>query len=121
MDELPDLVKDTRLPTDPFPSDAADPVETIHRLRETDRKSRTRVVSRVEHWQRQEKVEEGGYGVIWLETCTQGGRDDIKVRVVKQIKLLEDLSYHAGELEALAKFTQRQVRITGHTAHFGMR
>jgi len=49
-------------------------------------------------------------GRVWLERCTKGGCDDVKVRAIKQIGI--DSNYARTdcnrELEAIAKFSHRK-------------
>ncbi|KAK2756397.1 hypothetical protein FQN54_005289 [Arachnomyces sp. PD_36] len=100
MARLPDLVRDSKLETRFLHA------ETIHIYDEPDPSSRRRLVSRSEHWERQKKIGGGGFGSVWLEKCTKGGRD-IKVRAVKQLekdRRFGHLNYNR-ELEAVAKFS----------------
>ena len=108
MARLPDLVRDSKLET-LFLTDGG--FETVHIFHEPDPSSRQRVVSRSEHWRRQRRIGGGGFGKVYLERCTKGGRDDVKVRAVKEI----DIDSHCvrinynSELEAIAKFSHRKV------------
>ena len=113
MARLPDLVRDSKLETHFLPSGDSS-VETVHTYHEPDPTSRRRLVSRSEHWQRQRKIGGGSSASVWLEKCTKGGHRDVEVRAIKQI----EIHRHSGrmldfsrELEAIAKFSHRKVRI----------
>jgi hypothetical protein len=65
------------------------------------------------HWQRQRKIGGGGFGSVWLEKCTKGGKNrDIEVRAIKQIEISQQNSARIDynrELEAIAKFSHWKV------------
>ncbi|CEO59898.1 hypothetical protein PMG11_04548 [Penicillium brasilianum] len=106
MARISDLILDSKLETSFLPDC------TVHTFQESDPKSRQRLVTRSEHWHRQKKIGGGGFGTVWLETCTQGASSStsapaVTVRAVKQIDLdsrLGKIDYHR-ELEAIAKFS----------------
>ncbi|KAJ5906473.1 Tetratricopeptide-like helical [Penicillium subrubescens] len=104
MARISDLILDSKLETHFLPDC------TVHTFQESDPNSRQRLVIRSEHWRRQRKIGGGGFGTVWLETCTQGSRgttQNAPVRAVKQIDLdprLGKLDYNR-ELEAIAKFS----------------
>ena len=102
MDRLPDLVRDLKLETHFIPGDI---VETVHTYHEPDPISRQRLGSRSEHWQRQRRIGDGGFGSMWLEKCTKGHRD-IQVRAVKRMEISAHVEYNR-ELDAIAKFSHR--------------
>jgi hypothetical protein len=101
MARLPDLVQDSKLETHFLPG------ETVHTYHEPDPTSQRRLVSRSEHWQRQTRIGDGGFGSVWLEKCTEGHRD-IQLRAVKRIEISARVDYNR-ELEAIAKFSHRKV------------
>ncbi|KAJ5573296.1 Tetratricopeptide-like helical [Penicillium hetheringtonii] len=104
MTRLPDLVGDSNLETH-FVSDNS--LETIHIYHESDPTSRRRVVARSEHWKRLRRIGGGGYSTVWLEECSQGSRNGIKVRAVKQIETggrFNRIDFNR-ELETIAKFS----------------
>ncbi|OQE13507.1 hypothetical protein PENFLA_c047G06958 [Penicillium flavigenum] len=108
MARIPDLIRDFKLETYFLPDCT---VETVHRFQESDSASGQRLVTRLEHWRRQRRVGNGGFGSVWLEKCIQGGRpgdiQDGAVRAVKQIDKdtrFGSIDYNR-ELEAIAKFS----------------
>lgn len=109
MARLPDLVRDSKLETHFLPDSS---VETVHTYLESDPTSQQRLVTRSEHWKRQKKIGGGGFGSVWLEKCTKGGRRGIEVRAIKQIEIdrrSARIDYNR-ELEAIAKFSHWKVR-----------
>jgi hypothetical protein len=111
MARLPDLVQDSKLETYFLPSGDGS-VQTVHAYYEPDPTSRRRPVEH--YWQRQRKIGGGSSASVWLEKCTKGGHGDVEVRAIKQIEIRR----HSGqmldfsrELEAIAKFSDRKVRI----------
>ncbi|KAL4898769.1 kinase-like domain-containing protein [Aspergillus ambiguus] len=104
--KIPDLVRDSELETRFHPDCNT---ETIHTYHERSPYSRG-LVSRSEHWQRIRKVGGGGFGSVWLERCTNGGRRDNELRAVKQLEITPQFtqSEYNRELEAIAKFSQRK-------------
>ena len=104
MARLPDLVQDSKLETKFIHGDI---IETVHTYHEPDPTSRRRLVSRSEHWQRQERIGDGGFGSVWREKCTKGYLD-IQVRAIKRIEVSGRVDYNR-ELEAIAKFSLRKV------------
>ncbi|KAJ5186705.1 Tetratricopeptide-like helical [Penicillium cf. viridicatum] len=109
MARISDLIRDSKLETYFLPDCT---VETVHRFLESDSTSGQRLVTRSEHWRRQEKIGKGGFGSVWLEKCTKGGRpgaiaQEGAVRAVKQIDIdrrFGPVDYNR-ELEAIAKFS----------------
>jgi hypothetical protein len=63
-----------------------------------------------EKWQRTKKLGSGGFGVVWLESCTAGPSSG-KLRAVKELtKGTTNVSpNYYQELEAIAKFSQERV------------
>lgn len=113
MTRLPDLVGDSNLETH-FVSDNS--LETIHIYHESDPTSRRRVVARSEHWKRLRRIGGGGYSTVWLEECSQGSRNGIKVRAVKQIETggrFNRIDFNR-ELETIAKFSHPRVYHAKH-------
>ncbi|KAJ5186047.1 Tetratricopeptide-like helical [Penicillium cf. griseofulvum] len=87
MARISDLIRDSKLETIFLPDTG---VETVHKFQESDPTSGLRLMTRSEHWQRQKRIGGGGFGSVWLEKCTKGGRpgntaQDGAVRAVKQI------------------------------------
>ncbi|KKK21344.1 hypothetical protein ARAM_002632, partial [Aspergillus rambellii] len=107
MSQIPDLVRDSELETH-FRPDCS--IETVHTYHQRSVRSRRQPLPRSEHWRRVKRIGGGGFGSVWLEQCTQGGRGDGEVRAVKQI----EIDQHSTqldcyrELEAIAKFSQRK-------------
>ena len=110
MARLPDLIRDSKLETYFPPGNG---IETVHTYHESDPTSQRRLVSRSEHWQRQRKIGGGGFGSVWLEKCTKGGKNrNIEVRAIKQIEISQHHSARIDynrELEAIAKFSHWKV------------
>ncbi|KAJ5381227.1 Tetratricopeptide-like helical [Penicillium cataractarum] len=82
---------------------------TVHTFQESDPKSRQRIVTPSERWHRQKKIGGGGFGTVWLETCTHpsGTTQSATVRAVKQIGFdsrFGKIDYNR-ELETIAKFS----------------
>jgi hypothetical protein len=110
---ISDLISDSKLETYFLPDCS---VETVHKFQESDPISGQRLVTRSEHWQRQRKIGGGGFGSVWLEKLTKGGRpgaiaQDGAVRAVKQIDIdsrHESIDYNR-ELEATVKFSHSRV------------
>ncbi|PLB49671.1 kinase-like protein [Aspergillus steynii IBT 23096] len=101
---IPDLVRDSKLETHFLPDSS---VETVHTYHEPDYKSRRRLVPRLEHWTRHEKIGGGSFGSVWLEKCTKGAKRDNGLRAIKQMEVRRKstlLNYNR-ELEAIAKFS----------------
>ncbi|KAJ4264718.1 hypothetical protein NW764_015803 [Fusarium oxysporum] len=98
---VPDLVRDSRLPTCFLPSGATQ--HTIYRVSD---QSPHRRPSRInETWYRQRELGSGGFGCVWLERCVSGPTDG-KVRAVKEIRKDPSLPVpFSRELEAMAKFS----------------
>ncbi|KAJ5827818.1 Tetratricopeptide-like helical [Penicillium robsamsonii] len=108
MARISDLIRDSKLETYFLPDCR---VETVHKYQESDPTSGQRLVTRLEHWQRQKRIGSGGYGCVWLETRIKGGpgasAQDGAVRAVKQIDTDQrpgSIDYNR-ELEAIAKFS----------------
>ncbi|KAJ5461269.1 Tetratricopeptide-like helical [Penicillium daleae] len=107
MARVSDLILDSKLGANFLPDC------TVHTFQESDPNSRQRLVTRTEHWRRQRKIGGGGFGTVWLETCTRGSRTGpAAVRAVKQIDLdsrLGKIDYNR-ELEAIAKFSHARYK-----------
>ncbi|KAJ5159252.1 Tetratricopeptide-like helical [Penicillium coprophilum] len=109
MARISDLIRDSKLETYFLPDCQ---VETVHTFQESDPTSGQRLVTRSEHWQRQKRIGRGGFGCVWLEKRTKGGRpgaiaQDGAVRAVKQIDTdpsPRSIDFNR-ELEAIAKFS----------------
>ena len=114
MAQIPDLIRDSKLETYFLPDCT---VETVHRFQESDSASGQRLVTRLEHWRRQRRAGNGGFGTVWLEECIKAGRpggtQDGTVRAVKQIDMdtrFGSIDYNR-ELEAIAKFSHSRVSL----------
>lgn len=106
MARLPDLVRDSELPTEFLGA------VTIHSFDEIDGTGRR--YRRKEHWKWDRTLGRGGFGQVKLQRCTDG---DTKPRLLRAVKIIEktpsiskSLDYHR-ELEAIAKFSNPRVRI----------
>ncbi|KAF2659785.1 kinase-like protein [Lophiostoma macrostomum CBS 122681] len=96
-----DLVHDSKLETR-FLEDCV-----CHVYEDSDRVTSQRAVVRHEYWKRKRHLGSGGFGIVWLESCTKGTQKG-EERAVKEIKRTrETLDYHR-ELEAIAKFSHRK-------------
>lgn len=103
--ELPELVRDTELETELHEG------YTIHVHRDAPQRA---APPRQEVWKRQKRIGEGGYGIIWLETCASGRKPNGPLhRAVKQIGVqsFSDVTDYHRELDAFAKFSQERVRL----------
>ena len=100
---ISDLVVDSKLETH-FHQNG-----TIHTYLDVTR-GRQRV-SRQEHWRWKRDLGQGGYGRVWLETCTEGktrGSSRAVKMVRKQLGSSCAIDYNR-ELEAIAKFSHHKV------------
>jgi hypothetical protein len=72
--------------------------------------SQQRRIREQERWQRTKHLGSGSFGVVWLETCTEGSSSG-RVRAVKEIvKGTASVTVvYSRELEAIAKFSQEKV------------
>jgi hypothetical protein len=105
MARLPDLVRDSQLDVE-FRDGC-----TVHRYFESSLASRQRTVLRGETWKQERQVGGGGFGSVWLETCTSGRQKGV-VRAVKKIAVGRNCARDAAyirELEAIAKFSHPKV------------
>jgi hypothetical protein len=105
--QLPDIVVDTKLDIEVH----AD--HTIHYqwVGDLSRGLRPRRVE--EKWRRDQRIGKGGFGTVWVHTCTQG-RSRGQCRAIKEIERVEhslSSSKLVRELEAIGKFSQERVRI----------
>ncbi|KAF7557013.1 hypothetical protein G7Z17_g1021 [Cylindrodendrum hubeiense] len=108
MDELPELVRDWKLNVIVRDSYT---LQTRHVSNPETGRWRTRVE---EKWQRTKKLGQGGFGVVWLEQCTEGLSAG-QVRAVKQIQTgLGNQTVRtkmiSSELSAIVKFSQKLYR-----------
>jgi len=101
---LPELVRDTELKTDVTPGYCT---HTFHETPSAPRK---------EVWKRTKQIGAGGFGTVWLETCTKGwGNATDKLRAVKVLQLPSgkdaspNIAQYGRELETLAKFSLPKV------------
>jgi hypothetical protein len=100
MDEVPDLVRDSRLETR-FEGNV-----TVH-----ERKWSPKGLGRFERWIRDQRIGRGGGGLVFLER-RQGAGDAVSERAVKEITPYRPGSYggeYRLELLAIAKFSQEKV------------
>lgn len=81
---------------------------TIHYVRDKSSTERLAIIEQT--WHRVRKVGHGGFGVVWLESCTSGNAK--KIRAVKELKTVKENGSHVNyirELEAVAKFSHEKV------------
>ena len=104
MARIPDLIRDSKLETQFHAG------YTVHTFQESYPDSEGRVVTRREWWHREQDIEAGGFGSVYLEKCIRGGLQGGAVRAVKQIPInpRAKIDYHR-ELEAIAKFSHPRV------------
>lgn len=80
---------------------------TIHTHNTSDSGAGRRRINVEEKWERQEKLGNGTYGTVWVETCVLGPKKG-ELRAVKEIlkeaTTSESIDY-GRELEAIAKFS----------------
>lgn len=102
---IPDLVRDTELEVQIFPDHV---IQTVYISNPTAGGRRTQ---EREKWQRNKKLGQGGFGVVWREKCTAGPSPG-KLRAVKEIYkgTIKVIPNYYKELEAMAKFSQEKVR-----------
>ncbi|KUM60481.1 hypothetical protein ACN42_g6647 [Penicillium freii] len=100
MPTIPDWVFDSKLETH-FPPGGK--YETVHTYYEQESISQ-RPIKKSEHWQREKKIGDGGFGEVWLERCTKGNSHGHDVRAIKQMEVRRQVDY-GRELEAIAKFS----------------
>jgi len=103
--DIPDLVRDTELEVQIFPDHV---IQTVYVSNQTAGERRTR---EQEVWQRNKKLGEGGFGVVWREKC-RAGPSSGRLRAVKKINkgTVNVIPNYYRELEAMAKFSQEKVR-----------
>ena len=89
MARLPDLVRDSQLDVE-FCDGC-----TVHRYFESSLASRQRTVLREEAWKQERQVGGGGFGSVWLETCTSGRQKGV-VRAVKKIAVRQNCARDAA-------------------------
>ena len=77
--------------------------ETVHTYYHHESLSQ-RPIKKSEHWQREKKIGDGGFGEVWLERCTKGNSHGHDVRAIKQMEVRRQVDY-GRELEAIAKFS----------------
>jgi hypothetical protein len=101
---ISDLIVDSRLEVKSFGDYSIQTrhVSTAH--------SQQRRIREQERGQRTKHLGSGSFGVVWLETCTEGSSSG-RVRAVKEIvKGTASVPVvYSRELEAIAKFSQEKV------------
>jgi hypothetical protein len=100
MSRVPDWVVDSKLETHFLPGAKH---ETVHTYYEQESVTQ-RPIKKSEHWQREKKIGDGGFGEVWLEKCTKGKNHGNHVRATKEMSVRRQVDY-ARELEAIAKFS----------------
>ncbi|KAJ6127856.1 hypothetical protein N7471_009073 [Penicillium samsonianum] len=100
MSRVPDWVLDSKLETHFLPGNKH---ETVHTYYEQESLSQ-RPIKKSEHWEREKKIGDGGFGEVWLERCTKGKNRGHVVRATKQMEVRRQIDY-GRELEAIAKFS----------------
>ena len=102
---LPDIVVDTRLPSQVFPK------YTVHMTNVLEPDTGKRFDKVEERWRRKRELGLGGFGTVWLEQCELGPRKG-SLRAVKEIRCNRKdspVEEFARELEAIGKFSQPMV------------
>lgn len=100
MPTVPDWVLDSKLETHFPPGSKYETVHTYYRQESLSQ----RPTKKSEHWQREKKIGDGGFGEVWLERCTKGNSHGHDVRAIKQMEVRRQVDY-GRELEAIAKFS----------------
>lgn len=100
MSRVPDWVLDSKLETHFLPGNKH---ETVHTYYEQESLSQ-RPIKKSEHWEREKKIGDGGFGEVWLERCIKGKSRGHVVRATKQMEVRRQIDY-GRELEAIAKFS----------------
>ncbi|KAJ5394929.1 uncharacterized protein N7487_009232 [Penicillium crustosum] len=95
MPTVPDWVLDSKLETH-FP--AGSKYETVHTYYQQESLSR-RPIKKSEHWQREKKIGDGGFGEVWLERCTKGNSHGHYVRAIKQMEVRRQVDYGHQQYE----------------------
>lgn len=106
---MSDLVHDTRLETTVIGN------QTIHTKYVSNPATGQRRERLEETWERTKELGRGSFGVVWLEKCTSGPSSG-KVWAVKELRKAPgniSFSNYSRELEAIAKFSQERVGLTG--------
>ena len=105
MTPVPDLVQISMLDT----TFHSDPEYTLHVKYVSGSTANQRRVRKEERWKRERKLGRGGFGIVWLERCTQGDSKG-EVRAVKEVPKRESGDYYR-ELEAIALFSHTKVNL----------
>jgi hypothetical protein len=105
MANIPDLVRLSKLETEFLPQAYVKHVKHV-----AERRSRRGKVQRDEIWKAEQKLGEGGFGIVRLQRCTQG-IDEGSARAVKMLKKSGTSNYYR-ELEAIALFSHEKVCLT---------
>ncbi|KAJ5425069.1 hypothetical protein N7465_000139 [Penicillium sp. CMV-2018d] len=95
MPTIPDWVLDSKLETH-FPPGST--YETVHTYYEQESLSQ-RPIKKSEHWQREKKIGDGGFGEVWLERCTKGNSHGHDVRAIKQMEVRRQVDYGHPQYE----------------------
>ncbi|KAJ5966782.1 hypothetical protein N7501_003030 [Penicillium viridicatum] len=95
MPTIPDWVLDSKLETH-FPPGSK--YETVHTYYEQESLSQ-RPIKKSEHWQREKKIGDGGFGEVWLERCTKGSSHGHDVRAIKQMEVRRQVDYGHQQYE----------------------
>ncbi|KAJ9481513.1 hypothetical protein VN97_g11965 [Penicillium thymicola] len=95
MPTIPDWVLDSKLETY-FPPGSE--YETVHTYYEQESLSQ-RPVRKSEHWQREKKIANGGFGEVWLERWTKGNSHGHDVRAIKQMEVRRQVDYGHQQYE----------------------
>ncbi|KAJ5926171.1 hypothetical protein N7516_007944 [Penicillium verrucosum] len=95
MPTIPDWVLDSKLETHFLPGSQ---YETVHTYYEQESLSH-RPVKKSEHWQREKKIGDGGFGEVWLERCTKGNSHGHDVRAIKQMEVRRQVDYGHQQYE----------------------
>lgn len=106
MRHTSDLVRDSKLNT------AVRGDITRHLIPTSDRDDQHRLIHKEQRWQRVCFLGEGAFGLVWKEKLDRG-ESDIDERAVKMIRKRagqHQTTDYSRELEAIAKFSGREVR-----------
>lgn len=104
MPPLLDLVLDSKLRTR-----FADDRTTVHTYLAPDEFGRR--ITREEHWKWEQRLGQGGFGLVQLEKCVAGRRQSElrAVKILHKQQSPESMDFNR-ELEAIAKFSHERVR-----------
>jgi hypothetical protein len=102
-----DLVRDSKLNT------AVRGDITRHLIPTSDRDGQHRLAHKEERWKRVCFLGAGTFGLVWKETLERGQSDvqELAVKMIKKRPTQTQIIDYSRELEAIAKFSGREVNI----------